>query len=301
MRNLPPLVLVLVTVACSGDPAVGAASSSSSASSSSTGGVSSSSASSGASSSSSGTASSATSSSSSGSSGTSSSSSGGACSGAALSQDTVDNLVISADAFGHFQMQPGQTLDLSVGTVACCYIYEPVDACVAWSISPTGSVTVDAATGVVEVPANTPSGSTFTVSADVEDGRRVISARLDVYRPEDALLVGFWTEVAQLECDGGAEAAPERAIQEVVFHADGTFGVTWTPFEIYVDYWGNFTASPSDGSLTMTVVGGNYVPPDVDGTGTFEIDEQGRLILHDIWLGQPSGTTQTPRCGHVQD
>jgi hypothetical protein len=38
------------------------------------------------------------------------------------------------------------------------------------------------------------------------------------------------------------------------------------------------------------------VPDDIDGQGTFEIDGQGRLWLHDMFLGSYGGATA--RCGH---
>jgi hypothetical protein len=51
--------------------------------------------------------------------------------------------------------------------------------------------------------------------------------------------------------------------------------------------------------LSMTVTGGNYVPPDVDGEGTASVDPQtGELVLTDMWLGTPSEGTATTACGH---
>ena len=61
----------------------------------------------------------------------------------------------------------------------------------------------------------------------------------------------------------------ERSIGELEFRADGTFSVTWVPFETYRDYWGRYTLDLRTGRLNLQVETGNYVPPDVDGDGTF--------------------------------
>ena len=210
----------------------------------------------------------------------------------------VDQLEISAAAFGHFQLLAGGSTTLHVGTVECCYAFVEADTCVTWSASPTTGLTLDSTTGALSVASDTPSGTTYTIRADVENGRRIVSATLTAYTREGMPLVGLWQEVSQLDCSTRMPVAPQRPIGEVIFRADSTFGVTWTPFEIYQDYWGTFQTD-AQGGLTLSVVGGNYVPPDVDGTGTFEVDASGNLVLHDIWLGTPNGETVTPACGHV--
>lgn len=71
-------------------------------------------------------------------------------------------------------------------------------------------------------------------------------------------LAGNWHQTLE-EC-----AAP---IAELLFKADGTFHVTWTPFETYEDYWGTWGYNAASGQLDLTIANGNYIPPDVVRSG----------------------------------
>jgi hypothetical protein len=93
--------------------------------------------------------------------------------------------------------------------------------------------------------------------------------------------------------------APEEPIGELQFRADGTLSVTWMPFEVYRDYWGSYQYDSKGGTLDLAIEGGNYVPEDVDGSGSFAIDEDGRLVLKDMWLGTWMRSTGGANCGHI--
>ncbi len=196
------------------------------------------------------------------------------------------------------EMQPGETGAFSLGVVECCYVFEPVETCATWSVDPNEGTTIDPLTGEFTVDAATPSGSVFMVSADVENGRRLISIEVYVFTPEQNPLVGFWREEAQFACGTGEEVLPEERIGELRFQADGTFSVTWIPFEIYRDYWGTYAYDLTQGTLELVVTEGNYTPEAVDGSGSFSFDEQGSLILSDMWLGSPHSGTSAANCGH---
>jgi hypothetical protein len=213
-----------------------------------------------------------------------------------LEEDTLNRLTLSMDQT--VEMQPGQTGTFILGVVECCYFFEPVEACAAWSVRPNEGVNIDPLTGVFAVDTITPSGSVFTVSADVENGRRVVSIQVHVFTPDANPLVGIWREEIQFACGTEEEVVPEQPIGELRFGADGTFGVTWMPFEIYVDYWGTYAHDSERGTLDLDITGGNFVPDDLDGNGRFSFDEQGRLILSDAWLGNPHGGTGPANCGH---
>jgi hypothetical protein len=213
-----------------------------------------------------------------------------------LDEDTLSRLsLVMGDTLA---LQPGQTWEFSPGTVECCYVFEPVNACATWSVSPTDGATIDPKTGVFTVDPETPSGAVFTVTADVENGRRLVSADVHVYTPEANPLFGTWGEEAQFTCETGEEVVPEERIGELAFGADGTFSVTWFPFEIYKDYWGTYTFDLNQGTIELTASGGNYVPEGLDGSGSWFIDEEGRLVLRDIWLGAPRGVLGIVNCGH---
>ena len=200
-------------------------------------------------------------------------------------------------------MHPGDSVALVLGvfdyevcgTGIRCFV--PVLAPATWSVTPDRGARVDAATGLLTIDPATASGSVFTVRAEVEGGRHVVDTRVHVYTPETNPLFGYWREEAQLSCGSGAEVAPALPIQELVFDSDGTFAVTWVPFESYRDYWGTYTYDLAQGTLELTVTGGNTIPADVDGTGRFALDATG-LVLSELWLGTPSLASSPPNCGH---
>jgi hypothetical protein len=174
-----------------------------------------------------------------------------------------------------------------------------VEACVEWSIDPVDGVTIDDA-GVLTIDASVPTGTLLSVTADVEAGRRILTADFEVYVPLAYDILGFWTEVEQLPCGGGAAVVPDPIIGELVFQNTGEFSVTWQPFEVYYDYWGTFTYDEGTSALVLTVEGGNYVPDDIDGEGTAMV-MGGQLVLQDMWLGMAQDPVTPVACGHVFD
>ena len=213
-----------------------------------------------------------------------------------LSEEDIGNLTISL--MDHIAMQAGGESTLSVGTVECCVYVEPVDACVDWSISPSEGASIDE-NGVVKIDEGVDHGSVFNVEANVEDGRRTLEIPIYIIDVEQNPLYGRWSEHTQISCDTGEEVAPEFSIAELYFYASGKFDVTWDPFEAYRDYWGGYTYNQEQGTLLLNVEGGNYVPTDIDGEGTFSIDENGDLHLESIWLGSSVNTEATAQCGHI--
>ncbi len=215
---------------------------------------------------------------------------------APLPEETLSALTTTI--LGHVALQPGQSRTLELGVVECCYVFQPVDACATWSIEPSSGASVDPVTGRVEIDPDTAHGSVFTVTADVENGRRLITTPVHVYTDEGNPLIGYWREQSQFDCMTGDEVAPEQGIQELAFFADGTINVTWFPFELYVDYWGDYLYDLGLGELSFTVTGGNYVPANIDAQGLFSLAGDGTLVLDDIWLGNPADGTGEARCGH---
>ena len=197
-------------------------------------------------------------------------------------------------------LQPGDTINLDVGVGGCCYFILPLPIPALWSVSPIAEgASVNPVTGVLRISPDTPHGSIFTVNA----GARQVTVY--IYEPAQNPLVNTWREDAQFECDGGAEVNPEDAASEIIFLPNGEFSVTWHPFEVYKDYWGTYIYDLEAGTLEMTIDNGNYIPEDFDGSGTFTVDDEGRIELHNIWLGMPSyfpvgndGVTSVVHCGH---
>ncbi len=222
---------------------------------------------------------------------------GTGCALPSLTQDQIDNLQLWA---GFDTAVPiGGSRQISL-TVLAAGPPEPIEACVDWSVAPAEGASIDA-DGLVSVDASATAGTIYTVTADVEDGRRILTIDLPAYVPVEAPLVGFWSEVGQIPCMGPPDpVTPESIIYELQFVDTGDFRVTWMPFELYVDYWGTWTWDEGTGALSMTVAGGNYEPVDLDLDGTASVDEaSGQLTLTDMWLGTPQGGVAPAQCGHV--
>jgi hypothetical protein len=220
-----------------------------------------------------------------------------ACELPALSQEDLDNLVLSA---GWDSLVPvGGTSQIVLGVLEAGPPF-PIDACVAWSLQPADGASIDA-DGLVSIDAATEAGQVYTVTADVEEGRRILTMEITTYVPVSSPILGNWTEVSQIPCMGPPDPiVPESVINELTFDDTGEFRVTWQPFELYVDYGGTWTYDEGSGALELTVTGGNYVPPDVDGSGTATIDAgTGALTLTDIWLGTPIEGVAPAQCGHL--
>ncbi len=107
---------------------------------------------------------------------------------------------------------------------------------------------------------------------------------------------GCWAEVSQLDCESGREFVPETTIGEFRLTSDGIFSVSWSPFETYVDYAGQYRVREKSGTIELVM--GSRAPPDAEGQGHFAVTDQGELILEDIWLGAREQENATKACGH---
>lgn len=126
----------------------------------------------------------------------------------------------------------------------------------------------------LEISEAPPLGERITVSANYR-GKR-ISGTLTAFDPGTAPLVRYWRQEP--------DACPEgTAIQELVFSADGTFSVTWEPFETYKDYWGRFEYDQETQTLTMMPRSGNNLPDGVT-SGTIRLENE-QLILGSASFG----------------
>lgn len=125
-------------------------------------------------------------------------------------------------------------------------------------------------------------------------------------------LVGGWRQVGWKLCQPTAtlpEGSLDPPLEELQFKADRTFSATWTPFETYRDYWGHYRYSvtrqgaqaarplPADtaaarlvsgpwfeGTIGLAIEGGNFIPSDFQGTGTFAVAGK-QLTLKGARLG----------------
>lgn len=124
----------------------------------------------------------------------------------------------------------------------------------------------------------------LTVSYQVRDGGKwhPVKADLRIVARDAKVLTGIRSQKAIEGCTGMDK------VGEIEFRADGSFAVTYQPFESYRDYWGSFTYDPATGALAMTVTGGNFTPGNLDLTGTATLDGNA-LTLSGFALGSHAG------------
>lgn len=196
-----------------------------------------------------------------------------------LDENTLNSLELSY--LKSYQIQPGQSHTFDFFNSE----REPVKPQVVWSIEPQEGAQIDSDTGEFIVYKSTPAGSVFKVKANIENGRRILSIEVYVFTPQTHPLVDRWKEKAEVACGSQEALPPANPVQELLFWADGTFSVTWKPFETYRDYWGTYTYRKEKGKIRFKVEGGNNIPANIDGEGYLTLKKNGDLILKGIWLG----------------
>jgi hypothetical protein len=119
-------------------------------------------------------------------------------------------------------------------------------------------------------------------------GEFTVTKEIIIYSAGANPLVGVWTE------------SGTGNIRQLLFTSTGEFAVTVNPYEHYQDYWGNYIFDTFTTSIQLTAPGANQTAPDGQGTGTFTIDESGRLTLEGICLGGWDVSTQSleMNCDH---
>lgn len=189
------------------------------------------------------------------------------------------------------EVAPGDQRTLRLVAWHCCWATDEVKADVRFSMDPNDFATIDADTGFLQILPTAPPRQSFRVYADIEHGRRILSADVWIDTPASNPLRGYWQQA-------GATCFEGHVIHQLVFRSDGTFSVTWDPFEVYTDYWGYYTFDrPAKGRLSMGIRGGNYVPPAFAGDGQYTITEKDgvrTLVLHGIDFGIRPGETPGP-------
>ena len=140
------------------------------------------------------------------------------CIGSAFSQcnSSLDDATIRALTFNtfysSFQLHPGETIDLDLIKIGCCYFFQPVNACTVWSVDDSSSAHIEPQTGVVSIERTALPGRKVTVTANVESGRRILTIPLYIYSSETHPLVGVWTEMTRFSCKSGNEISTGEAI-----------------------------------------------------------------------------------------
>jgi hypothetical protein len=97
----------------------------------------------------------------------------------------------------------------------------------------------------------------------------------------DPSLVAVWREARRIG-EGGQSSEPSDPLL-IGFFDDGTFKAVFEShrFETYHDFWGEWGTEGD--SLTLTITGGNKLPPRSTYQGQYEVREN-ELVLHGIVL-----------------
>lgn len=81
----------------------------------------------------------------------------------------------------------------------------PLQASVAWSMEkPVQGISIDKS-GMLKVDAGVPHGTTATILADVEHGRKTLSGKVHVYHPDENPLIGTWHVDTRVACGDSQE------------------------------------------------------------------------------------------------
>lgn len=126
-------------------------------------------------------------------------------------------------------------------------------------------------------------------------------------------VVGVWRESGWKLCTPVTQlpaSSVDRPIDSLVFALDGTFSVTWVSHglervpdhperemlaEPYHGYHGTYQVDTGRRSIAMHIAGGNFVPQDFVGSGTFRI-ASGQLVLVGLHLGTRQATNRPEIC-----
>jgi hypothetical protein len=151
-----------------------------------------------------------------------------------------------------------------------------------WAVSGPAKLSADRKS--IVIASDAPVGAAVTVGFRHAD--KPVEASFKVVAKDEIVLTGLRSQQSLEGC-----SAPEP-VRELEFRPENGFSVTFTPFETYRDYWGSYAWDPDTGRIRLTVVGGNFVPGNLDLEGEAELKD-GRLRLKDVFLGSRDGAPRT--------
>ncbi len=177
-------------------------------------------------------------------------------------------------------LPPGASLVLRPWFTPQPGVMEPVPASCLGGVTLSGPATLEEDGRTIRINADAAPGAAVQVEGRVGQAR--LSGRALVYLEEAQPLVGTWAQAEDACAQAGAEP-----VRELIFHPDGTFALTWTPFEVYKDYWGTYTFE--EGLLTLMPDGGNHIPSDASFSGKVELDSDTLQLSPSVFGSPPRG------------
>lgn len=163
-------------------------------------------------------------------------------------------------------------------------VMEPVPAVCLEGVAISGPAALGEDGRTVVVDAEAAPGATIQVQGRV--GEATLSGRILVYQAEAQPLVGTWSQPEDA-CEGA------ETVRELIFHPDGTFSLTWRPFEVYKDYWGTYEFDAATSFLRLVPEGGNHIPSDASLAGDVRIDSDALTLPRAIFGSPATGKSCT--------
>jgi hypothetical protein len=180
-----------------------------------------------------------------------------ACGQKKLSDYDLREAVIGPDST--IELTPGSTYNARIMRPTPDGPLYPLNARAAWSLQPpVPGISVDGKSGLITVGKDVPGEATATILANIEDGRRVLRARLHVFTRETKPLVGEWAVDALIACGDGHEMNPDwklrapLAREHLRFKADGGY---WMGLEMNIAahtlMYGVYEYDPQAGTILL--------------------------------------------------
>ena len=200
-----------------------------------------------------------------------------------LPREEFESLDIDPSLYGPSDIEPRQSFRYLISVFRCCLVIYPVDVLAEWSVHPEGIARVDEKTGFLAISESAAHGSTVTIKAQVEGVDEPVTRELAVFSSDQNPLIGPWREDRE---SGG--------VRELLFESDGYYYASWMMLESYIDLRGDYTVDANTGEIQMIQGFERFETEGLQGSGSFENDDQGRLLLTGICPEEPD--PENPDC-----
>jgi hypothetical protein len=109
------------------------------------------------------------------------------------------------------------------------------------------------------------------------------------------VLTGFWSQES-VDCHG---PVPRDPLRELRFNSEGGFAVTFVPFEVRQDYWGQVEFDPAAGRIGFSVERGNTVPANLMLKGQVRVENDNQLLIDGVYFGGLDVAPPAGGCSYV--
>ncbi len=179
----------------------------------------------------------------------------------------------------------GVTIPISVGHFDPRRGIEPVPLqCMDFEISPSDAARISPDGLSIEIGEDAQPGVDIQLTGTLRGSRAGEGSetlRIVIIDDIARQLIATWSFDAVRGCDG-AEIDPPL---EIRFEVNNGLSVTWTPFERYWDYWGQYEWSPESGAFSFRATGGNQIPSDISLNGEMMLEGGRHLALSGVHFG----------------